>query len=765
MGLIEFGKFLSNSTELVACILHPRKLAIIAIRVNAMGVSNQLEATIKPLYEHKLERCSYVLTKGPFGGAKAADLIGVQSVDGVLSVFDRESHAFDRPLPGALLPGPFVYIEQTDSFVTVTSSLVLETFRYQVLASATLIDDSQHGVRGKRVTSEWSLTLGESISDLQVVQGLDEQLVFALGEQTMFVLKSNAELVYTKRFDFNPRCFHVYQRDPKDPFLWTMVVSQNNTVLVYEKTSLRWAAQVDDSSGIISIFRADLSFLKGVIVLLGDNSALRLCYLGTSPSLFVAAAPERRELPQDPNELKKLHAIASGVLNIEESSNTTLHLTATLGGLQMQQGFPTQTVQITVEPATNCAPLETRILVLPGSAFIANPLEFNLTSCEAKTLLETSISPRKDFVPADLRLRVTVIYRHPKFGIKAAHLSMDLPLELVARVQPNPPKTAKHKVTIESSLSVIMPHKLFPSLVKDSSINEVEFEYFNGARVGFFVAGNKYRIQGDVHSSLALILNEFLKRVRKAQPDVQLHTKPPSLDDYLQAIVDHIQSVLALEDTEKRMEQLAGQYRAVEKRLLAKTKDKTPTPFNNLDKLLDMTHHDLLRTADEGVRVQSGLPLTASSLNASSSLAVHQLELSGRIQAKDRPLIQSLFYCQEEDPFSEFWEEHTTTALCSLMKQLKIGRNFHESSGLQALLATLWDNQLSNEELQARQRTLEGVREEDEVNREDQEADRNKRDHAMELQQEKVNYYDAGNELAPAQNQPSNNEVANDDDW
>lgn len=35
-----------------------------------MGVSNQLEATIKPLYEHKLERCSYVLTKGPFGGAK-----------------------------------------------------------------------------------------------------------------------------------------------------------------------------------------------------------------------------------------------------------------------------------------------------------------------------------------------------------------------------------------------------------------------------------------------------------------------------------------------------------------------------------------------------------------------------------------------------------------------------------------------------------------------------------------------------------------------
>ncbi|OQR75382.1 protein PTHB1-like, partial [Tropilaelaps mercedesae] len=317
---MEFGKFVSTSSELVACILHPRKLAIVAIKVNALGGSSQLEATLEPLYEHKLERCSYVLVKGAFGGSKihvgeriektkiigwmgrskrflekgkrskkgqnenficvdllrggeltygrdrlecvAADLICVQSIDGVLSVFDRESHIFDRPLPGVLLPGPLAYIEQTDSFVTVTSTLVLETFRYQVLASATLDDNTQRGVRGKRVTNEWSFTLGEMISDLQVVQGQNEQLICALGEQTMFVLKTNAELVYIRRFHFSPRCFHVYQRDPADPFLWTMVVSQNNTVLVYEKTSLKWAAKVDDIPGVIGISRANLSFLK-----------------------------------------------------------------------------------------------------------------------------------------------------------------------------------------------------------------------------------------------------------------------------------------------------------------------------------------------------------------------------------------------------------------------------------------------------------------------------------------------------------------------
>ena len=121
------------------------------------------------------------------------------------------------------------------------------------------------------------------------------------------------------------------------------------------------------------------------------------------------------------------------------------------------------------------------------------------------------------------------------------------------------------------------------------------------------------------------MVDQCVKRIQKAQPGAKLTTKPPVFDDFLQVIADHIQvrpdqrsssvaqtpravrshfdviqsvfsfrqSILALEDTEKRLEQLASQYRAVEKRLLAKTKDKTPSPFNNLDKLLEMTHHDV----------------------------------------------------------------------------------------------------------------------------------------------------------------------------
>ena len=57
------------------------------------------------------------------------DFICVQSMDGTVSVFEQESFAFSRFLPGALLPGPMKYVPRTDSFVTVSSSRQLESYK------------------------------------------------------------------------------------------------------------------------------------------------------------------------------------------------------------------------------------------------------------------------------------------------------------------------------------------------------------------------------------------------------------------------------------------------------------------------------------------------------------------------------------------------------------------------------------------------------------------------------------------------------------
>lgn len=58
------------------------------------------------------------------------DLICIQSMDGMLMMFEQESYAFGRFLPGFLLPGPLAYSSRTDSFITVSSCRQVESYKY-----------------------------------------------------------------------------------------------------------------------------------------------------------------------------------------------------------------------------------------------------------------------------------------------------------------------------------------------------------------------------------------------------------------------------------------------------------------------------------------------------------------------------------------------------------------------------------------------------------------------------------------------------------
>ena len=58
----------------------------------------------------------------------------MQSMDGTVSVYEQETFAFSRFLPGALLPGPISYVPKTDSFVTVSSSRQVESYKYVMMS-------------------------------------------------------------------------------------------------------------------------------------------------------------------------------------------------------------------------------------------------------------------------------------------------------------------------------------------------------------------------------------------------------------------------------------------------------------------------------------------------------------------------------------------------------------------------------------------------------------------------------------------------------
>lgn len=213
---VEVGKFVSGTEGLHLAVLHCRRLCVYAVSETLGNVDHGNQYQIKLMYEHHLQRTACNMTYGPFGGVKGRDLICIQSMDGMLMLFEQESYAFGRFLPGFLLPGPLTYSSRTDSFITVSSSRQVESYKYQVLAFATDADGRQETVQqklssGKKLVVDWVLNIGEQALDICIVSfNQAVSSVFVLGERSLFCLKDNGQIRFMKKLDYSPSCFIPY---------------------------------------------------------------------------------------------------------------------------------------------------------------------------------------------------------------------------------------------------------------------------------------------------------------------------------------------------------------------------------------------------------------------------------------------------------------------------------------------------------------------------------------------------------------------------
>jgi hypothetical protein len=107
------------------------------------------------------------------------DYICVQSMDGQLSFFEQDHASFTRQLDRCLVPGPMVYVSKTDSIVTGTCEMTVESYKYQVLAAASLAhpterrDDDEAGpaaakAPGRSLKVDWVANVGEHIHSMLV---------------------------------------------------------------------------------------------------------------------------------------------------------------------------------------------------------------------------------------------------------------------------------------------------------------------------------------------------------------------------------------------------------------------------------------------------------------------------------------------------------------------------------------------------------------------------------------------------------------------
>uniref|UniRef100_A0A8C6I3A8 Bardet-Biedl syndrome 9 n=1 Tax=Mus spicilegus TaxID=10103 RepID=A0A8C6I3A8_MUSSI len=622
---VEVGKFVSGTEMLHLAVLHSRKLCVYSVSGTLGNVEHGNQYQIKLMYEHHLQRTACNMTYGPFGGVKGRDLICIQSLDGMLMVFEQESYAFGRFLPGFLLPGPLAYSPRTDSFITVSSCRQVESYKYQVLAFATDADKKQEMEQqklgsGKRLVVDWTLNIGEQALDICIFPlNQSASSVFVLGERNFFCLKDNGQIRFMKKLGYNPSCFLPYC-SVSEGTINTLIGNHNHMLHIYQDVTLKWATQLPHVPVAVRV--GCFHDLKGVIVTLSDDGHLQCSYLGTDPSLFQAPKVESRELNYDELdvELKELQKIIKDVkLQVPDMMNSV--------------------------------------------AF--------------------SVYLKRNYTPSELEGNAVVSYsrptdRNPDGIPRVVQCKFRLPLKLIC-LPGQPSKTASHKLTIDTNKSPVSLLGLFPDFANpsdDDQVNVMGFRLLGGARVTLLASrtSQRYRIQSEQFEDLWLITNELILRLQEHFE--KQGTKDFScsfsgcvpLQEYFELIDHHFELRINGKKLEELLSERAVQFRAIQRRLLTRFRDKTPAPLQHLDTLLDGTYKQVIALADAIEENQDRLLQSFSGLKSATHLLILLIRLWQRLSADQTAILEAAFLPLQEDTQELGWEETVDAAVAYLLK-------------------------------------------------------------------------------------------------
>ncbi|XP_025924358.1 protein PTHB1 isoform X4 [Apteryx rowi] len=688
---VEVGKFVSGTEVLHLAVLHCRKLCVYAVSGTLGNVEHGNQYQIKLMYEHNLQRTACNMTYGPFGGVKGRDLICIQSMDGMLMLFEQESYAFGRFLPGFLLPGPLTYSSRTDSFITVSSCRQVESYKYQVLAFATDADERQENRNrketeqqklssGKRLVVDWVLNIGEQALDICIVSfNQAVSSVFVLGERNFFCLKDNGQIRFMKKLDCSPSCFLPYC-SVTEGTINTLVGNHNNMLHVYQDVTLKWATQLPHVP--VSVKVANLQGLRGVIVTLSDSGHLQCSYLGTDPSLFQAPRIESREINYEEldAEMKQLQKIIREATKTQDIlpecerqkdlivvAEVSPELDAESQAIDSEvkaEAVPSVTVKITIQSRVTAQKPKLAVCVQAPLAVTCDQFVFDNLEPDASETVVLSVFLKGNCPPSELEGNVVVSYStptelNPEGILKVAQCKFRLPLRLIC-FPAQPSKTANHKLTIDTNKPSISLLTIFPDFAdqsEDDQSNVLGFQFLTGSKITLLVSktSQRYRIQSDQLEDLWLITNELTLRLEEhfkkqnCKDFMCTFSGSIPLQEYFELIDRHFELRLNAEKFRELLSERAVQFRAIERRLLTRFKDKTPAPLQHLDTLLEGTFREVIALADAAEENQANVFQAFTKLKSATHLVVMLISLWQKLSTDQVAILEATFLPLAQD--------------------------------------------------------------------------------------------------------------------
>ncbi|GFO18472.1 protein pthb1-like isoform x1 [Plakobranchus ocellatus] len=697
---VEVGQFSSASESLKLAVLHPRKLAVFNVTAITGAVEHGSQYQLNLLYEHNLQRTAFNFCYGPFGGVKGKDFICVQSMDGTVSIFEQESFAFSRFLPGALLPGPIQYIPKLDTFITASSSWRVEAYKYQVLAVASDTAGKQEGQgikSGKRVAADWLYNIGEQAVDIRYLEFLSLQpSLLVLGEHNIFCLSGNGTLKFAKRLEYDPCCMLPYA-SLADNSVSYMVAAHTKSLMVYQDVGLKWMAKTEFVP--VQIRLGNFHGLRAGIVVLSETGHLEVCYLGTDPAVFVPPMVESRDLNYAAMDAemarltkhvksKSANSVITPSLKSDDDLTINVHVSPNLDDISLatglefaeDDGVPSTTIRIQMK--SRLVLEDVRLEINCPWPLASNQSEFVISSLDPNTPSETFVAIFQRFagLPAHMYVQISATYTSASGGRRVTTTRASLPSKLV--IKPVfPVKTAVHKLTIDTNRPPASLNDLFPDLLGENAGGQgaaLGFQYFGGGPIVTVLASKtsqRYRLQCDRLEAIWLPMRELVARLNghfrkgSAHSDFRVSFDGAlPLQEYFELVDTHFEFRTGSDKCRELLGQRASQFRTIQKRLLTRFKDKTPAPLQNLDTLLEGTYRQILALADAVDENSVAEMVSANNLSSGTYLLNLLLKLWVDMVEEEFRVLETTLSPVVNASEEQGWEESVDAAITHLLR-------------------------------------------------------------------------------------------------
>uniref|UniRef100_A0A8C1ZK38 Protein PTHB1-like n=1 Tax=Cyprinus carpio TaxID=7962 RepID=A0A8C1ZK38_CYPCA len=654
---VEMGKFVSCSELLHLAVLHPRKLSVYAVSGTAGNVEHGDQYQLRLVYEHNLQRTACNMTYGPFGGVTGHHFICIQSMDGMLMFFEQETYAFGRFLPGFLLPGPLSYCIRTDSFITVSSIRQVECYRYETLAVATDADtrqdsDQQSKSSGKRLTADWTLVLGEEALDICVPNTSSAMSsIFVLGERNLFCVKDNGQIRFMKKLEFNPSCFLPYG-SVSEGSTNILMCNHNNMLLVYQDVTLKWVAQL--SCVPVAVRVANFPELKGLVVTLSSDGHLQCSYMGTDPSFFTAPKVDAREVNYDEvdTEMKMLQKV------IREASKTQ----DILPRAETEEELTLTAIVSSHLDEVSCA-------VIPEM----NGMPVPSVTVKVKIKNRGAVHSPKMTVCVQPPLGVT----QDQFVLDSMGSGCELVVRFSAFLNGHyPPADLCGDIAVSYSSATELNPADFSEKSENNDSSALGFQLITGSRVIVLASktSQRYRIQSESFEDIWLVAKELVQRFDQHFASLGVKdfrnsfTGPIPLPEFFETVDHHFELRVNAQKYQDLLSERAVQFRAIQRRLLTRFKDKTPGPLQNLDTLMEGTYRQVIALADAAEDNRERLIQAFTRLRSATHLLILLLSLWQGLSSEQTAILEATLLPLLQDTPQLGWEESVDAAVSHLLK-------------------------------------------------------------------------------------------------